>query len=62
MVTESKKLFGLRGLAEFCGVSLPTAGKMYQSGKIPSYSTGTGRKLYFYESEVNEALKTKKAV
>ena len=58
MVENKIQIFGLKGLAKLVGVSLPTAGDLYRSGKIPSYSTGTGRKLFFYEHEVVEALKT----
>lgn len=49
------KINGIRGLASFLDVSVPTAQKLKNQKKFPFYESGN--KCYFFSDEVNEGLK-----
>lgn len=53
-------VFGIRGLADFLGVSEPTAQKLKNSGKIDSAIRKVGRKFAFDKQELNRILKYSK--
>ena len=48
---------GLGGLAEYLGVCVKTAFNIKKSKRIPYYQIG--RKIYFKESEILEAMSSK---
>lgn len=50
---------GIRGLAEYCGISTATAQRLKSEGKIP-YSQ-IGHRVYFCPADIDEALKVKEA-
>jgi hypothetical protein len=50
------RLFGLRGLSDYLGVSIPVASKLTQSGQFPVYRAGE-RKYLYKKSEVLAGLK-----
>lgn len=54
---SDEKLFGLRGLSDFLGISLPVAAKLQRSGKFPTYKAGD-RKFIFKRDEVLEGIKS----
>jgi len=49
------KIDGIRGLANFLTVSIPTAQKLKNQKKFPFYESGN--KVYFFSDEVNAGLK-----
>uniref|UniRef100_UPI004056C276 DUF3853 family protein n=1 Tax=Alistipes sp. TaxID=1872444 RepID=UPI004056C276 len=50
---------GIRGLAEYCGISTATAQRLKSEGKIP-YSQ-IGHRVYFCPADIDEALKVREA-
>ncbi len=50
---------GIRGLAEYCGISTATAQRLKSEGKVP-YSR-IGNRVYFCPAEVDNALKVREA-
>lgn len=50
-----QKINGIRGLAGYLGVSVPTAQRLKNKGKFPFYESGN--KVYFFSDEVNNGLK-----
>jgi Protein of unknown function (DUF3853) len=55
VLQERKKIKGIRGLADFLEVSLPTAQKLKNNKLFPFYESGN--KVYFYSDEVDNGLK-----
>ncbi len=51
---NDRKIYGIKGLAEFLQCSEPTAVKAGKSGKFKRYQEG--RKIFFYESEILNGL------
>ena len=51
------KIIGIRGLAAFLNVCVPTAQKLKNQKKIPFYESGN--KVYFFSDEVDAALRVK---
>jgi hypothetical protein len=49
------KINGIRGLADFLDVSLPTAQRLKNGKSFPFYASGN--KVYFFSDEVNAGLK-----
>ena len=49
------KINGIRGLAAYLDVSVPTAQKLKSSKKFPFYESGN--KVFFFSDEVNAGLK-----
>lgn len=52
---ERKRVDGIRGLAGYLKVSLPTAQRLKNKGKIPFYESGN--KVYFFTDEIDQGLK-----
>jgi hypothetical protein len=55
---ENEKIYGLNGLAEFLGISLPSAARLQRMRKFPTYKPGLKRYV-FIASEVLEGIKEK---
>lgn len=55
--SERKKINGIRGLAKYLEVSIPTAQRLKNKGKFPFYEAGN--KVYFFSDEVHKGLKSK---
>lgn len=53
--TEHKKIFGIRGLAGYLSVSVPTAQRLKNSNKFTFYESGA--KVFFYSDEVDSGLR-----
>ena len=51
---NNRKIYGIKGLAEFFQCSYPTACKIGKSGKFPRYQQG--QKIFFFESEILSGL------
>lgn len=49
------KINGIRGLADYLDVSIPTAQKLKSSKKFPFYESGS--KVFFYSDEVELGLR-----
>ncbi len=47
-------IYGLNGLADFLGCSIPTAARIKKSGKVPFLQFG--RKMIFNKAEVTKSL------
>lgn len=54
---KRKRIDGLRGLADYLGVALPTAQRLKNRQSFPAYEAG--KRVYFYSDEVDNALKVK---
>lgn len=52
---ERKKIFGIRGLADYLSVSVPTAQRLKNSKKFAFYESGC--KVFFYSDEVDNGLR-----
>lgn len=52
-----EKINGIRGLAKFLEVSVPTAQRLKNKKSFPFYASGN--KVYFFSDEVNDGLKVK---
>lgn len=52
-----RRIDGLRGLAEYLGVALPTAQRLKNRQSFPAYEAG--KRVYFYSDEVDNALRVK---
>lgn len=52
---KGDRIYGIRGLAKFLGCSPCKAQDLKNQGLIPFYSIG--KKVYFFENEVTNALK-----
>jgi hypothetical protein len=50
-----RKIHGYNGLSQFLDCTTPTARKFVKESEIPLYQTG--RKVFFYESDLLSALK-----
>jgi excisionase family DNA binding protein len=50
-----RKIHGYDGLSQFLDCTKPTARKLIETSDIPRYQTG--RKVFFYESDILTALK-----
>ncbi len=57
---KHQRIFGLRGLSEFLGITIQTAFKLHKTGKFPVYAAGP-QKLIFLEHEVLSGIKKEKA-
>lgn len=57
---ERKKIFGIRGLAAYLSVSVPTAQRLKNSKKFAFYESGN--KVFFYSNEVDAGLKVEKGL
>jgi len=55
-----QKINGIRGLADFLAVSLPTAQRLKNKKAFPFYESGN--KVYFFSDEVNAGLKVEAKV
>ena len=53
---KDQRIFGLRGLADFLGISLPLAASLQKSGKFNTYKPGA-KKYVFLVDEVLEGIK-----
>lgn len=51
------KISGIRGLAKFLEVSIPTAQKLKKEKRFEVYTTGN--KVFFYSDEIEKGLKEK---
>jgi len=49
------KINGIRGLASYLDVSVPTAQKLKNKKKFPFYEAGN--KVFFFSDQINEGLK-----
>ena len=49
------KINGIRGLAKYLGLSVPTAQRLKNKKSFPFYTSGN--KVYFFSDEVNAGLK-----
>ena len=56
---SSDYCYGIRGLADYLGVSTPTAQKYKDSGILDGAIRKVGRKYSFLKSKVDEAFATK---
>ena len=54
---KRQRIDGLRGLAAYLGVALPTAQNLKNKQIIPAYEAG--KRVYFYSDEVDNALRVK---
>lgn len=54
---SSEYCYGIRGLADYLGVSAPTAQKYVNSGLLDSAIRKVGRKYSFLKAKVDEAFK-----
>jgi len=52
---DKVRINGIRGLAAFLDISIPTAQKLKNQKKFPFYESGN--KVYFFSNEVNEGLR-----
>lgn len=52
---KREKINGIRGLAKYLDVSVPTAQRIKNKGRFPFYESGN--KVYFFSDEVNNGLK-----
>lgn len=52
--SASDYVYGIRGLADYLGVSDPTAQKLVNSGKLDSAMRKVGRKYSFRKAKVDE--------
>lgn len=57
--TVSDYCFGIRGLADYLGVSAPTAQKYVNSGQLDSAIRRVGRKYSFRKSELDDIFSKK---
>jgi len=55
VVNPRIKINGIRGLATFLDVSIPTAQRIKNSKKFAFYASGN--KVYFFSDEINAGLK-----
>jgi len=55
IATPRQKINGIRGLATFLEVSIPTAQRIKNSKKFAFYASGN--KVYFFSDEINAGLK-----
>jgi len=55
IVPERIRIYGIRGLATYLSVSVPTAQRLKNAKKFPFYEAGN--KLIFYSDEVDNGLK-----
>lgn len=58
--SERKKIFGIRGLADYLSVSTPTAQRLKNAKKFAFYEAGN--KLIFYSDEIDAGLKVEKGM
>ena len=54
---KGRKVYGIRGIAEYIGCSPAKAQNMKNAGLLPFYEVG--RRVFFYTAEVDKALKKK---
>lgn len=52
---KGRKVYGIRGIAEYIGCSPAKAQNMKNAGLLPFYEVG--RRVFFYTAEVDAALK-----
>ena len=55
----SEYVYGIRGLADYLGVSDPTAQKYVNSGKLDPAIRRVGKKYSFLKSKIDEIFNTK---
>lgn len=53
---EQKKIYGVKGLAEYLKCSYATAQKISTSGLFKRYQVPGRRVIFFYENEVTKAM------
>ena len=52
---KGRKVYGIRGIADYIGCSPAKAQNMKNAGLLPFYEVG--RRVFFYTNEVDSALK-----
>lgn len=52
---EHKRIYGIRGLATYLSISVPSAQKIKSSKKFPFYESGN--KVFMYSDEVDSGLR-----
>jgi len=54
---KRQRIDGLRGLAAYLGVALPTAQRLKTNQTVIAYEAG--KRVYFYSDEVDDCLRVK---
>lgn len=53
---NEKKIYGIKGLAEYLNCSYPTASRIARSGIFPRYQVPGTRQIFFIQDEVLKSI------
>ena len=58
---NEKKIYGIKGLAEYLNCSYPTASRIARSGIFPRYQVPKTRQIFFKEDEILAGMNNERA-